>query len=844
MAHEKRWYPPDFTGASSRRFDEIGTIFATLFPSDTHGKLAKEITAYWISRLADVWKNKKEHIKEKDLAHHPEDPLTRIQQKAVVIAYADSVREEGRATLGTLETFLTSRFPAVGGLHLLPPCEMSDRRFNDGGFSQIRRDRIHAPYGSNDRFERLMEKFFSMTDFVLNHVDIAHPRFKAYLEGDDISGRCFFVFTEPEYRKRRQKGDFDNIFRPRPFPLFTLFRRKPAAGFGDGFPENRFADLNRRFETRGLTPLPTELICMLYLFTKVKNDQMLLAEDYGYLERFMHFLQKEADVDPGTIFEVSQTQETHHTPYTFKEKIQNPEDLLSVVLPEIGVKKDQAGAYAAIYADCDVKLFGQPIRALTTFSHVQVDLNTATFEGLKLLIDDFSWYLGMDLNMLRLDAANFAYKKWGTSCFGLPEVTGLMKILYLSMACVSPRIVPNLEVNAPLDAVLQQMADKKAPPPMMYDFHLACMLPVVFNIGDARPLLEIFNRISRYDIPQKSIRFSLDESHDGKSVAGSGGDDPLLTYAQRRMLMDVVADNGGYVKYKSTSRGRISSAAFEKICTESGIDTTSATASLFEGEKGKAEILFLKPTIRNGSDISRELGLSQEEMRTDPALSFFSEKIIGGREPYELCVATRDALGATDSSELEASRYLALKTLAFALMGRHVKAVYFNDLMGLGNNYALVEETGELRNIKRTKSFLEDLEKRLDDRTGFEGRIAGEMNNLIALADADPAFDPRGGEASLSVDPAHPAVAVVHVTFRDHHTVVVVNTGDNSERVRIDVSSFGKRPLRVLHDNLEGRTLGSNPDEKTLDMEINPFGRHWITKEKVKALQLTSTTTH
>jgi len=836
MEHEKRWQPPDFTGASSRRLDEIGAIFATLFPSDIHGKLADDITAYWISRLADVWKNKKEPIKEKDHAHHPEDPLTRIQQKAVVIAYADSVREEGRATLDTLETFLTSRFPAVGGLHLLPSCEMSDRRFNDGGFSQIRRDRIHAPYGSNARFEKLMEKFFSMTDFVLNHVDIAHPRFQAYLKGDDISGRCFFVFTEPEYRKRRKRGDFDNIFRPRPFPLFTLFRRKPAAGFGDGFPENRFADLNHRFEAQGLAPLPTAIIGMLYLFAKVKNDQMLLAEDYSYLESFIHFLEKEADVDPETIFKVSQTQETRHTPYVFKEEIQNQEGLLTTVLPEIGIKKEQAGAYAAIHADCDAILFGQPIRALTTFSHVQVDLNTATFEGLKLLIDDFSWYLGMDLNMLRLDAANFAFKKWGTSCFGLPEVTGLMKILYLSMACVSPRIVPNLEVNVPLDAVLQQMADKKAPPPMMYDFHLACMLPVVFNLGDARPLQEIFNRISRYDIPKESIRFSLDESHDGKSVAGSGGDDPLLTYAQRRMLMDVVADNGGHVKYKSTSKGRISSAAFEKICTESGMDMPLAIAALFEEEKGKAEILSLKPAIRSGSDIARMLGLSQEEMRTDPALSFFSEKIIGGREPYELCVATRNALRATGSAELEANRYMALKTLAFALMGRHVKAVYFNDLMGLGNDYALVEETGELRNIKRTKSVLEEVEKRLGDRTGFEGRIAGEMNNLIALTDADPAFDPRGGEASLFVDPAHPAVAVVHVAFRDHHTVVVVNTGDDAERVRIDVSFFGKNPRRILHDNLEGRILGTNPDEKTLEMEINPFGRHWITKEKVKNL--------
>ena len=112
------------------------------------------------------------------------------------------------------------------------------------------------------------------------------------------------------------------------------------------------------------------------------------------------------------------------------------------------------------------------------------------------------------------------------------------------MDSVSPRMVPNLEVNAPLSSVLMQMADKQAPPPMMYDFHLASMLPAVFNREDSRPLIEIFNLIDRYDIPHESIRFSLDESHDGKSVNGSGGADPLLTYEQRRALVNLVKTNG------------------------------------------------------------------------------------------------------------------------------------------------------------------------------------------------------------------------------------------------------------------------------------------------------------
>ena len=61
--------------------------------------------------------------------------------------------------------------------------------------------------------------------------------------------------------------------------------------------------------------------------------------------------------------------------------------------------------------------------------------------------------------------------------------------------------------------------------------------------------------------------------------------------------------------------------------------------------------------------------------------------------------------------EHEAKRYLAFYTLAFALMGRNVKSIYFNDLLGLPNDYDRFNESGELRDLKRTKSDVQQLEK-------------------------------------------------------------------------------------------------------------------------------------
>jgi hypothetical protein len=833
MTVEHLWLPPDFTRPESGRLGKINTIFSELYPSEEYGDLAEKISRYWISKLEEIWAQKTESIKVLDRRYNPQDPLARIEQKTVLIAYADSIRKKGKFSLIALQDFLNSYFPAVRGLHMLPACEISEKRFNDGGFSQIRRDRIHATYGTNAQFEAMMEKFFSMADFVLNHVDIENPYFQKYLKGNDLAGKCFFVFSEAEYQKRLAQGDFEQVFRPRPFPLFTVFRRKPREVYASLSHDQRISALNRHFQENGLAGLSEEVLNILVIFNKIKNDQMLLDQDYQCITQFQAYLESNCTLDPEELFVVSETQETQNIPYIFNTDIQSLQGFLLKVLPPMKISVDQANRYGEIFEANETEIFGEPIRVLTTFSHVQVDLNTATYERLKLLIDDFSSYLKMDLNMLRLDAANFAFKKWGTSCFGLPKVRKLLKILYLSMESVSPRNVPNLEVNAPLGNILKQMSDKQAPPPMMYDFHLASMLPIVFNMSDTRPLLEIFKLIRKNDIPHESIRFSLDESHDGKSVSGSGGADPLLTYKQRSALIDIVKKNGGYVKYKSSPKHRFPPDEFKKVCMESGLDFESAAKLLFKKKSGETEPLRLKEEIQTQIDIAQALNIAENRLESDAALNFFAEKILNGRDPYELCIATRDALKKLADPFLEVKRYMAFKTLALALMGRHVKSMFINDLIGLLNNPELVEKTGELRNIKRTKSDRKTMEKLISDPSRLEYWIAKQMNNLIALVDSDPSFHPRGNEARVAVDAKIPAVALVHNFFEDHHTLVIVNTSEKAERVPIHLPDYGLDHSRDLIDNITAVPVSRNSGGKKITLETKPFDRYWIKNKAV-----------
>ena len=817
--------PPDrgvWEPLAPEKTERIRKIFSDLFPATENGDLAEQISDYWITRLKHIWRNKPDAIRQKDRAYHPADPLSRIAQKTVIIAYADSVYANDETTLTTLENFFDRYFPAAGGLHILPACRVAEDRFNDGYFSQIVRDQIHPAFGTNQQFARLAEKYFSMADFVLNHVDMDNPRFQAYLDGDDQSGNCFFVFSEAEYQKRLSDGDFDQIFRPRPFPLFTIFRRKPKnPHFANMSAAERMAAINHC-----LAPgrLPDAVIGLLSIFNKIQNDQMLLENDYAKIRRFIAHTRKMPRISADTLFTLSKTQETRHPPYILQNHIRTKADLLK----SLGHDTDTAKHYATIFEKKERDIFGEEIRALTTFSHVQVDLNTSSFEGLKMLCDDFCWYLSMDLNMLRLDAANYAFKRWKTTCFGLPEVKRLMQILYLSMDLVAPRMVANLEVNDRLIAILAQMADPETQPPMMYDFHLASLLPAVFNSQDTTIAARIFDLIRQYRIPKTSIRFSVADSHDGKSVRGSMD---LLTPAERQSLVQIVEKNGGKIKSKGVPPRQYAKSEFREICTHAAVDETDATAWLFNKCPASSEILTLQETLTDENDIARALKMDRKHLDGNAALMLFCQSVLHGREPYEICTSTRGALTKLNNPQLEAERYLAFYTMAFALMGRHVKSVYFNDLMGLGNDYDRMAATGELRDIKRTRSAIESLEEKLNTPGGFHARVAAGMNQLICVVDADPALHPRASEAEM-IATGNSDTACIHNHRGTHHSFSIINVSDKPRSASVHLPAAMAPLSGALVDQFSQQTVTLQTG--TMALDLKPYQRLWLKEKRLE----------
>jgi glucosylglycerate phosphorylase len=138
-------------------------------------------------------------------------PLT--ERDAILITYADQVRDEGEPPLGTLGVFLAMHASGdVSGVHLLPFYPSS----SDDGFSVIDYYAVDPELGGWDDLASVGSRFQLMFDAVFNHVSAQSEWFKAFLRQDDRF-RSWFITVDGD-------PDLSQVVRPRALPLLTPFK--------------------------------------------------------------------------------------------------------------------------------------------------------------------------------------------------------------------------------------------------------------------------------------------------------------------------------------------------------------------------------------------------------------------------------------------------------------------------------------------------------------------------------------------------------------------------------------------------------------------------------------------
>jgi sucrose phosphorylase len=134
------------------------------------------------------------------------------ERDAILITYADQLRETGTPPLQTLAAFCERHLAGlVSGIHLLPFYPSS----SDDGFSVIDYRAIDEALGSWEDIHRLGRRFRLMFDAVINHASAGSDWFQAFLR-DDPRYRDFFVTVEGA-------PDLSRVVRPRTHPLLTPF---------------------------------------------------------------------------------------------------------------------------------------------------------------------------------------------------------------------------------------------------------------------------------------------------------------------------------------------------------------------------------------------------------------------------------------------------------------------------------------------------------------------------------------------------------------------------------------------------------------------------------------------
>ena len=138
--------------------------------------------------------------------------MRKIENKCMLITYADSMGGDLKALEHVLDTYFKAE---IAGVHILPFFPSS----GDRGFAVINYDIVDPAFGTWEDIDRLAEKYTLAADFMLNHISIRAEEFQDYMEKGDASAyRDMFIHWD----------EFWPEGRPNEEDLRVMYSRKPG----------------------------------------------------------------------------------------------------------------------------------------------------------------------------------------------------------------------------------------------------------------------------------------------------------------------------------------------------------------------------------------------------------------------------------------------------------------------------------------------------------------------------------------------------------------------------------------------------------------------------------------
>lgn len=244
----------------------------------------------------------------------------------------------------------------------------------------------------------------------------------------------------------------------------------------------------------------------------------------------------------------------------------------------------------------------------TTFSADQIDLDFSNPDVLYEMAGILLHYLEKGVEIIRMDAIAYLWKKQGTSCIHLPESHEVVKMMRDIAEYINPESIILTETNVPHKENISYFG-KGDEAHMVYQFTLPPLLLYSLNTGNARYLSDWLKSLAPPPAGNTFLNFTA--SHDGIGVRPLEG---ILPENEITQLIDDMKSAGGMVSTKKNADGSESP-------YEINITYFDALKRTRDGEKEMQEERFI---------CSQTLMLA---LKGVPA--FYIQSLIASRNDYE-----------------------------------------------------------------------------------------------------------------------------------------------------------------------------------------------------------------
>ncbi|WP_412969030.1 sugar phosphorylase [Fredinandcohnia sp. 179-A 10B2 NHS] len=273
-----------------------------------HSQLLEKLAFVYGEQKANLILDQIGNLKDK-YANEDAPKKTWVDETDVMlITYGDSIKEEGKAPLQSLDDFLvTHAKEEISAVHILPFYPYS----SDDGFSVIDYKEVNPELGNWEDVKNLSNHFDLMFDGVINHISQHSEWFQQYLKGNP-DYENYFIEADPN-------ADYSKVTRPRALPLLTKFETSKGTKYiWTTFSEDQI-DLN--FENEKVFLEILELLMMYaktgarfirldaigFMWKKLGTSCIHLEETHTIIQIYREVLD---EVVPGTIL-ITETNVPH-----------------------------------------------------------------------------------------------------------------------------------------------------------------------------------------------------------------------------------------------------------------------------------------------------------------------------------------------------------------------------------------------------------------------------------------------------------------------------------------------------------------------------------------------------